>query len=228
MLKDLIIGSVAALLGGLAVAGILAFITAPQQSHAAVRYSWIYLPNPADLRDQRDRDKAKDCLSKVPPQVRSAAIDKSTLSQWLRVVWIDVRNRSSQRSGSIEIVLPGAALWVNEGGNPEYASADKFTIDAIDPGEKREITALVPESSKPFTFFHGNPPRVLEAGRSVPVASTRTEDYDDEFGFLETVRDYPFVAAILGIAGIVPACIDPVRARYQLQHHVARAPHVKR
>jgi hypothetical protein len=203
MLKDLIIGSVAALLGGLAVAGILAFISARQESHVAVRYSWIYLANPADLHDPRDRDKAKDSLNKLPPPVRSAAIDKSTLASWLRIIWIDVTNGTSQRSGSIEVSLPGTAFWFNEGGNPAYSSTDRLSIDAIDPGERREMTVVVPEISRPSRFFHGEPPRVLEAGRSIPVASLRTEDYDDEFGFQEAVRSYPFAVAILCIAGIV-------------------------
>jgi hypothetical protein len=70
MLKDLVIASVAALLGGLAVAAIVAVISIPQASHVTARYSWIDVPNPTGLLEYRDREKAKDYLSKLPSPSR--------------------------------------------------------------------------------------------------------------------------------------------------------------
>jgi hypothetical protein len=204
MFKGIMIGTVSTLLSSLVVAIFISIFNTPRTSHATASYDWIDIPNPTGLIDLHDRNKFKEIFNNQMSFTDSPSLDYLWLAQWLKVVWIDIKNPTNQRANNIEISISNVALWYVKTDSSKYFSQNKLSIESIDPGDERVILAFLPLSySTPRDIFsHQDIPRILEDGRSIVSTSTRIDDYDDPLGVAAAYRASPFLGSLLFIFGL--------------------------
>lgn len=197
MLRELLIPTVAAVLGSLLTAAIIGLINAPETPRITATYNRVEIPNPVNYFWLRD-DKAKDFLSKLPSSIPIAVFEKVVRESELTLVWIKITNPTSRRSAAIEVSLSHVALWHIKRKNSTYSVQDKLSFDSIDPLETIEILAVSTRSR----FFIGWP-TILENGRILPFSMQIEGPDEDPLGLIRILVSRPYLGWVFLFSFII-------------------------
>jgi hypothetical protein len=108
MIRELLIATAAAVVGGLVMAGVVGYLNAPQSAQATASSDWIDVPNPVYPTDISVFVKAKAEAAARIVQIPADVFEKIWARKSLRVVEIEIRNPTSRRIKGIEITAPDA------------------------------------------------------------------------------------------------------------------------
>jgi hypothetical protein len=195
-MKSFILGvavaTIATVIGGI----ILLYIGPAGRSERAalrVEYSWLTAANARKSYDEPDT--FRDLLRKLPnPDLPLSVYAMLAGASELRLVSVEISNGGSIRSGSLELLIPNVIVWYDGESTTRLSTAAKFEIDPLNPGDKRNVTAVSPGS-------YLTPPdlRVLEDGHLVAAISTRIGPFEDVVGLIGFVRNWPFLSVVFAL-----------------------------
>jgi len=135
------LGTISALVVGLAIATYTYHLNTPESAVIEVKYQYLKVPNPTFFLNSSDYAAIGDLYKKLRFSFPvTDLLGRVSRDSELSIVTVSIKNRSDLRSKSVEVSLGGSVFWHRDGGRSTLA--DRYQMDSLDPGETVGLIAF--------------------------------------------------------------------------------------